>query len=69
MADAIGVCEDMENSLAYIHIHKLLAPAFITCFLYTILNAILFAVSFAMAARSKVYALCFRLEGEDAYHD
>jgi len=29
----------------------------------------MFAVSFAMAARSKVYALCFRLEGEDAYHD
>ena len=48
---------------------KSLAPAFITCFLYTILNATIFAVSFAMAARSKVYALCFRSEGEDAYHD
>ena len=51
------------------HIRKSLAPAFITCFLYTILNAIIFTVSFAMAARSKVYALCFRSEGEDAYHD
>jgi len=48
---------------------KLLAPAFITYFLYTILNTTMFAVSFAMVARSKVYALCFRLEGEDAYHD
>ena len=48
---------------------KSLAPAFITCFLDTILNATMFAVFFAMAARSKVYALCFRSEGEDAYHD
>ena len=46
-----------------------LTPAFINCFLYTILKATMFAVSFAMAARSKVYALCFRSEGEDAYHD
>ena len=48
---------------------KSLAPAFITCFLYTILNATIFVVSFAMAARSKVYALYFLSEGEDAYHD
>ena len=47
---------------------KSLAPAFITCFLYTILNATMFAVSFAMVARLKVYALCF-LSEEDAYHD
>ena len=51
------------------HIRKSLAPAFITCFLHTILNANMFIVSFAMATRSKVYALCFRSEGEDAYHD
>ena len=50
-------------------IHKLFAPTFITYFLYIILIATMFIVSFAMAARSKVYALCFRSEGEDAYHD
>ena len=46
---------------------KSLAPAFITCFLDTILNATMFAVFFAMTARSKVYVLCFLSEGEDAY--
>jgi len=50
-------------------IYKSFAPAFITCFLYTILNATMFAVSFVMATRSKVYALYFRSEGEVAYYD
>jgi hypothetical protein len=55
--------------LSTMQIRKSLAPIFITCFLYTILNATMLVVSFAMAIQSKVYALCFLSEGEDAYHD
>jgi nitrogen fixation/metabolism regulation signal transduction histidine kinase len=70
IAAAISVCEDMEYNLAQcMQIRKSLAPAFITCFLYIILIATIFAVSFAMATCWKIYALYFRPAEEDAYHD
>jgi hypothetical protein len=47
----------------------LFAPTFTTCFLYTILIATMFAVSFAMTTHSKIYALCFQSVGKDTYHD
>jgi hypothetical protein len=36
--------------------------------IYTILIATMFTVSFAMAICSKIYDLCFRSAGKDAYH-
>ena len=67
MAVAIGVCENIEYNLS--QCRYVSAPAFITCFLYIILIATMFAVSFAMAIRWKIYPLCFWLAEEDAYHD
>jgi hypothetical protein len=52
-----------------VQICQSLAHTFVTYFLYIILIAIMFVVSFAMAIRSKVYALCFQSAGKDAYHD
>jgi len=57
------------GSSRYYKLRRSLASAFITCFLYTILIATMFAVSFVMALSLKIFALCFRSAGEDAYHD
>jgi hypothetical protein len=61
MAAVIDICEDMKYNLAQ-------------CRYVSLLLLLLLLVDysnryFAMAIRSKIYALCFRSAGKNTYHD